>query len=158
MDDFWQIKTILKEFEEQVQGRMGYVRLVREMDLWALCYDSSIERTLCLKSDDAYCLFESGYGGITILETGLEGDEISSKNIDVECVDTESVMPLFVLGSMIYYKTWFNHRIWDKDLVLEPSFPFSIDIYQKRIDEADYSYFLDWFKSIRQCLLKIQQR
>ena len=141
LDDFWQIKTILKEFEEQVQGRIGYVRLVREMDLWALCYDSSIERTLCLKSDDAYCLFESSYGGITILETGLEGDEISSKNIDVECIDTESVMPLFVLGSMIYYKTWFNHRIWDKDLVLEPSFPFPIDIYQKGIDEADYSYF-----------------
>ncbi len=141
LDDFWQIKTILKEFEEQVQGRMGYVRLVREMDLWALCYDSSIERTLCLKSDDAYCLFESGYGTIAILETGIEGDEISSKNIDIECVDTESVMPLFVLGSMIYYKTWFKHRIWDKDIVLYPSFPFPIDIYQKGIDEADYSYF-----------------
>ena len=141
LDDFWQIKTILKEFEEQVQGRMGYVRLVREMDLWALCYDSSIERTLCLKSDDAYCLFESGYGTIAILETGIEGDEIRSKNIDIECVDTESVMPLFVLGSMIYYKTWFKHRIWDKDIVLYPSSPFPIDIYQKGIDEADYSYF-----------------
>lgn len=148
LDDFWQIKTILKEFEEQVQGRIGYVRLVREMDLWALCYDSSIERTLCLKSDDAYCLFESSYGGITILETGLEGDEISSKNIDVECIDTESVMPLFVLGSMIYYKTWFNHRIWDKDIVLEPSFPFAIDIYLKGIEEeTDYSFF---FRLVKQ--------
>lgn len=148
LDDFWQIKTILKEFEEQVQGRIGYVRLVREMDLWPLCYDSSIERTLCLKGDDAYCLFESGYGGITILETGIEGDEISSKNIDIECIDAESVMPLFVLGSMIYYKTWFKHRLWDKDLVLEPSFPFPIDVYLKGIEEeTDYSFF---FRLVKQ--------
>lgn len=127
IDDYWRIRKAIEALEKEKM--IDKVRLVREMSLWALCYDCNIERTLCLESKDGYCLFESYGGVVEVLETGGEGDKLKDETVQIEYVD--STLPLFVLGAMIYYKTWYK-KAWNADILLLDSFPFPIDVCLKK--------------------------
>lgn len=140
IEDYIEILSLLEKYK---LGRK--VRLVQENDLWACGYTDAYKDSLfTLKSDDGFCVFETGQGVTEIVWTGLEKyefflasggwdkyikDNLSYK-IDSSSVNEaqiSSVYASFVVGAMVLYRM-INKEV---DGVLLTAFPFSIDICVK---------------------------
>lgn len=108
--------------------RLDNCRIVRETELWAYCFDASIEDTIEIDAQDSYCIFNTGGKVIAIIETGGLTHNVHEEDlghIEVINIKNYNMYPLLVRGATNLFKS--IHKAYDA--VLLPTFPFTISLY-----------------------------
>lgn len=119
IDDYLLVKNVIED-----NGWTGCCRIIREMDLWALCHHLEEDKSYCLKGSEGFCLLEFGGGIFDIIETGLQADDLKT-DIEYTEVEIDSFYSHFVVGSMALYEI-VQKKL---DTLLLNSFPFSVEIF-----------------------------
>lgn len=123
LSDYIYIQNLLQS------DRIKKVKVVREMELWALCKNRFQNEILEIRSGDAYCICEYDQGLAEILETGYGSSHCNTpaKTCLLDTKDDSCYFAYFVVGAWIQYSILMGR--YENEILLLNSFPFNLQAF-----------------------------